>query len=271
MTYVIKLNGKREPFQERKLAQSLRKAGADRETIDGILQKIRPTLYDGISTKQLFQYAFRELAKYRPHSASRFDLKNALLRLGKEGRVFEKFTAKLLQRKGYATQLNRIVRGKYVTHEIDVIADRKGERLMVECKHSVLPWKGTNIQTALYVYARFLDVKPQFTAPLLATNTKFSDQVIAYSKGVNLQLLGWKYPKGNSLESNIEEFKLYPITVLRSIPRNRLPSLFENGMVLVAEIAEKNPKELERLLRVRLRKADAIIQEAQALSQPSPQ
>ncbi len=263
--YVKKLDGKTEKYNPGKLRRSLANSGADSGTIDRIMLKVDKIVYNGISTKELFRFVFREFKKCQPHQAPKYDLKNAFLRLGQEGYVFEKFVSRLLRKKGYACQLNRIVQGKYVTHEIDIIAKKSPETLMVEAKYHNKPWIRTGIQTALYVYARFLDSKKHFTKPMLVTNTKFSSQSIQYAEGVGLRLMGWKYPKGDSLEFNAERLKIYPVTMIGGIGSFGIKRLFANNILLVNDLVRKDVKELSKLINIPQDKAAKILETAKAL------
>lgn len=234
---VRKLNGTLEPFDERKLRSSLSNAGASDETINVIMEKVKKIVFNGIRTSVLFDFIFKEFNRIQPKVSPKYNLKNALTMLGKEGFVFEDFISRLLECKGYSTELDVQVQGQFVTHEIDVAAKKDGEKMMIECKYHKLPHLGCRIQTALYVYARFLDVKKTFNSAMLATNTKFSSQVIDYSNGVGLKLLGWHYPINDSLEVNIERYKLYPLSVLSSINEKMFLRCAENGVLLVKELA----------------------------------
>ncbi len=258
------MDGTIVPYDPSKLKNSFRNVGADEQTIGKVMSKIKGILYDGISTKEIFRFGFSELKKYSKVASSRYNLKNALLELGPEGYLFEKFVAKILQKHGYSTKNNVIVKGKFVEHEIDVVASKGNRKLMVECKHHRFPGIYCDIQTALYVYARFLDVKKNFNSPMLATNTKFSSQAIDYAKGVGLKLLGWKVPTGNSIEYNIDRYKLYPINVLNTLNKNSKKILFENGFLLVSDLIGKE-REISKVLRINIGKATEITNEAKSL------
>ena len=136
---------------------------------------------------------------------------------------------------------------------------------MVECKHHLQPWNGCHIQTALYVWARFLEVKKNFTQPMLVTNTTFTEAIIKYARGVGLRLMGWKYPKGDSLEENIERYKLYPVTLLRSIEPETLTLLLEHKIVLLKTLAQLSEPELAQILQLPPSKIKTINEEAQEL------
>ncbi len=261
MITVIKLNGEKEKYSESKIKRSLMNAGATKKQAREIAAKVRRILYNNITTKEIFRYAFREYKKIEPVMGCKFNLKNSILQLGESGFPFEAFIERILIAEGYSCKRNLIVKGKIITHEIDVTAKKGKEVLMVECKHHSKPWVGENIQTALYVYARFLDVKKRFTRPMLATNTKFSKQVIDYSRGVGLKLLGWKYPRGESLEKKIEKFKLFPITTI-PLKRFVLEACLKNDIILLQDLRKYTPKKLSRLFRISKTQAENIVKKA---------
>src|SRR3989344_1547462 len=265
MIHIRKLNGQIEEFEEAKIRRSLLNAGAGHNIAHEILGKLRRKLYDGITTKEVFRFVFHELRRYTPTLADKFDLKNAILRMGPAGFAFEEYIAQILKSKGYTTLTDQQVRGIYISHEIDVVAEKPGEKLMVECKHHLQPWNGCHIQTALYVWARFLEVKKYFTQPMLVTNTTFSESIIRYARGVGLRLMGWKYPKGDSLEENIERYKLYPITLLRSLEPETLSILLDRKVVLLKTLAQLSLPELSQILQLPPAKVKTISEEAQEL------
>ena len=60
MIYVKKLDGTSQKYDDNKLRRSLEDSGADKETIDKILKKVEKKLYNGIETRKLFKFVFRE-------------------------------------------------------------------------------------------------------------------------------------------------------------------------------------------------------------------
>ncbi len=268
MVYVKKLDGRTEKYNPSKLRKSLLNSGADKETINKIIAKVNTILHEGIETKELFKFAFKEFKRYKPLASSRYNLKNAILRLDFNGAHFEKLVAEIFQKKGYSVKLNQLVKGKYIKHEIDISAEIGKENIMVECKHHAKPWLGTDIQTALYVYSRFIDVKKWFTVPMLITNTKFSPQVLTYSKGVGLKLMGWKFPKENSLEYNIEKFKIYPVTMLSTLDRRKISDLLRMNILLVDRLASMSVNKLSGVLAISKSRAYRILEEAKILCEP---
>lgn len=264
MIHVRKMDGSVVPYDSSKIENSFRNAGADEQTIGKVMSKIKGILHEGMTTKEIFKFGYNELRKYSQIASSRYNLKNALLELGPEGYLFERFVARILQKHGYSTRTDVTVKGRFVEHEIDVVASKGNKKFMVECKHHRFPGIYCDIKTALYVYARFLDVKKNFNSPMLATNTKFSSPVIDYAKGVGLKLLGWKMPINDSIEYNIEKYKLYPINVLHTIDKNSEKILFANGFLLVSDFIGKE-KEISKVLKINMNKAAEITNEAKSL------
>lgn len=233
---VVKKNGEREIYSEQKVVRSLKNSGANDGIIEDILKKLDKILYDGIETKKIFNFVFSELKKTMPHIGVKYNLKQGIIDMSLGGGyIFEKFMGRVFQKLGYDTELNREIQGKFVSHEIDVSASKGDEKLLVECKHFSKPSFGVSIQTALYVYARFLDLEKSFNKVCLATNTKFSPQVIKYSKGVGIRLMGWKYPEKESLEYLIEKYKIYPITIL-PIPKSKIRIYLEEGVLTFEDL-----------------------------------
>ena len=62
--HVKKLDGRSEIYNESKLRRSLLHSGADDQTADRILAKVKNILYDGIETKKLFKFVFKEFYSY---------------------------------------------------------------------------------------------------------------------------------------------------------------------------------------------------------------
>jgi hypothetical protein len=161
------------------------------------------------------------------------------------------------------------MQGKCVSHEIDVIAGKGKENYMIECKFRNQPGDKCRIQTALYVYARFLDLKAggargyceKVTTPWLVTNAKFSQEVMAYSECMGMELLGWKYPLKNGLETRIDRARCYPVSVINMSDRV-LRLLLNNKIVTINDIPE-SAQALAAKTGITERKAKEIVQRAE--------
>jgi hypothetical protein len=253
---VKKGDGTTEPLDYNKIRHALRKAGASGSLVEEAIDGISSRIYNGITTEEIYKLAFESLREIRPGAASRFGLKAALLRLGPDGYPFETFVGALLKGRGYTTELRTITPGKCISHELDVIATRgkyEGHtptKSMVECKFHNSAHFECHIQSALYTWARFLDIRGRnsdFDSAWLVTNTKFSRDVITYGDCVGLKLLGWSFPQEESIQVRIDENSLYPITVLHSLDRRAFVSLHSAGIITVKDVLAAPDEELRKL------------------------
>ncbi|MDH7507800.1 MAG: ATP cone domain-containing protein [Methanomassiliicoccales archaeon] len=237
---MIKKSGEREEYDENKVRQALLRSGTTDAEANEILEKLKGQLYNGITTHEIYQHVRRMLDRRRK---IRYGLKDAIFSLGPEGHFFESLIARLFQEAGYAVRVRECIRGKCIPHEVDILAERGSERYIVECKFHNLSGTKCAIQTALYTYARFLDISEvmPIVLPWLVTNTKFSSEVITYASCIGMKLLGWRFPEGEGLESLLERHKLYPITVLE-IKKDVRNSLLANGIITIKEIFTKKDR-----------------------------
>lgn len=243
---VLKASGELVTFDEKKLNHSLIRAGADAKVALQILQAITELLYDGISTREIYRKAFDMLRSYRRPVAAKYKLKNAIMELGPSGFPFERYFSELLSQQGYTVQINQILDGACVTHEVDVIAIADNTIHYIECKFHNNRGMVTDIKVPLYIHARFNDLKSKqgkvalngdklFTG-WVATNTKFSTDAIKYGNCAGLKLTGWDYPAGNSLREMIDATGLHPVTCLTTLTSHEKKLLLEQNMVLCKDL-----------------------------------
>jgi hypothetical protein len=231
---VIKRSGEKEDFDAGKTLQGIMRSGASRAEADEVLARLTPQLYEGISTEEIYRKV-RALLDHR--SAARFGIKKGLMGLGPDGRHFETLIGHLMRAEGWDVTVRIMMEGRCVSHEIDLLMAKGGERTIAECKfHNSLGCK-CSIQTALYVQARWEDLSARsgMIPPLLVTNTRFSSEVEKYAQCVGMHLLGWKYPGQGGLESLLEQHGLLPVTVL-PLRRQELNLLLERDIVLASEV-----------------------------------
>ena len=253
---VIKANGEKVLFQVEKLINSLKRSGADEMIVQHIINDIENEIYEGISTKKIYQMAFRMLKSKARVSASRYKLKKAILELGPSGFPFEKFVGKILESEGYHTKVGVIVQGNCVQHEVDVIAQKDNKHYMIECKYHSDQGRFCNVKIPLYIHSRFLDVEKQwekqkghetkFHQGGVYTNTRFTTDAIQYGTCAGLMLTSWDYPKGNGLKERIDRSGLHPLTSLTTLTTAEKSKLLDTGIVLCKEINE-NPSLLEQI------------------------
>jgi len=247
---IIRADGTVDTFRPNKLSHSLRRAGASRSAATAITEEIASTLKPGDSTHKIYQKAFALLKKNDRPTASRFSIRTSIAELGPSGYPFEQLIGRLFATEGYQVSFPEITRGRCIGHEVDVVAQRGEEKIMIEAKFHNQANERNNIKTALYVEARFLDVKAnqqnKFTTGWLVTNTKFTTDAIRYSECVGLKLLGWSYPKNDGLEDKLNRSGLQPITILLSLSKSDKRLLLDNDIVVCSDII-KHPDKLKQI------------------------
>jgi hypothetical protein len=194
---VAKADGTQEPFDPRKLTQSLERAGAKHDVAEGVLKDIEKELWSGISTQEIYSRAFARLREHRHAVAARYSLKRAVLEFGPSGFPFESFIAQLFVAEGWEAKVDQIIQGHCVDHEVDVVLAKGGETMYVEAKfHNAAGFK-TDLKTVLYVKARVDDIGRG--RGLVVTNTRFTSKAVQYSTCAGLELLGWDYPLAGNI------------------------------------------------------------------------
>ena len=260
--YIIKASGEKEEFKPQKILGTLQRAGAPRKLAEGIVREVKAKTHAGTTTREILDMALGLLKNKQPEVSARYDLKRAIMNLGPTGFTFEKFFAEVLKNYGYETHVGRMVKGKIISHEVDIIA-KKDLTYMIENKYHNSLGIYTNLKVALYTYARFLDLKKNFDRPWLATNTRLSRKAIAYANGVNMKITSWQYPREGCLRSLIEKKKLYPITVLKSVNDTIKWKLSEANIVLVTNLLDHSLKELKAKTNISENLLRRIIEEAE--------
>ncbi len=243
---IIKYNGERVKFSLDKLRGSLNRTGADENTIEQVINIVRDELYQGISTKEIYNRAFAILKKKKRYLASKYKLKKAIYELGPTGFPFERFVGAVLKYSGYKIKVSEILQGKCVSHEIDVVAHKNGDTTIIECKFHGDQGLKCNVKVPLYINSRYRDVKDHWnsnpengttlTKGWVVTNTRFTKDAIAYGKCCGLYLLSWDYPKNDGLKDRIDRLGLYPITVSTLLTKREKQFLLNRNVVLCREL-----------------------------------
>ncbi len=253
---VVKANGEKELFNANKLKYSLIKAGATEEVVEKIAAHVALELVNGMSTTEIYTHAFYLLSKEHKPVALRYSLRRSLMDLGPSGFPFEKFIGELYRRKGYTVLTDQIVQGECVEHEVDVVAFNDDKLIMCEVKFHNQHGIKSDLKVALYVKARFDDLRQttfkyegierKLTDGILITNTKFTTSAIKYAECQNLQVIGWNYPAKESLVSMIEESGLHPLTCLTTLKNSEKIALMNKGVVLCNSLRE-DPHRLKEI------------------------
>lgn len=273
--YVIKTNGEKELFDYKKLESSLQKIKTPDDMISQIISQISAETKEGqlITTHDIYKRVFSILRRIHKPIAARYSLKKAVAMLGPTGFPFEKFVAELFKAEGYETITDQIIQGKCVEHEIDVVAWKKEELVMVEAKfHTDFNLK-SDLKIVLYVKARYDDIfgqeynfggeKRKLTEGWIVTNTKFSTTAIQYGQcQPALKFIGWNYPYDNNLHHMIERYELIPLTALTSISTTEKNIFLSKGIILSKSLLDTD---LLRDLRFDDKKIKSIQDEVNGL------
>jgi hypothetical protein len=270
---IVKHSGDIVPFNVDKLINSLRRAQSSEATIQEIVEQVGNQIYDGITTKKIYQMAYKILKGKSRVSASKYKLKKALMELGPTGFPFEKLVGKIMEQEGFKTNVGVIVQGNCVQHEIDVAALKDNEHYMIECKFHSDQGRFCNVKIPLYIQSRFIDVEMQwkkqpghytkFHKGWVYTNTRFTTDAIQYGTCVGLGLASWDYPRGNGLKERIDKSGLHPLTALTTLTKAEKTKLLDTGIVLCKELHE-NPALLKQI-GIDKKRHKKILEDSEAL------
>ncbi len=274
---IIKFDGSTEPFDQEKLENSLKRAGASPEVVEEITEEIEKGLRDGTTTTDIYGKAFSLLRKHHHPTAAKYSIRRALFDLGPDGFPFEKFVARVFRLWGYEAVTDQMVPGVCVPHEVDVVAWNDDELIMAEAKfHNILGLK-SDLKVALYVKARYEDIagtvlsyggkerKLSTEGHYLVTNTKFTDMAIKYATCNNIRLIAWNYPEKDNLQDIIEQNGLHPITALTSLTRQEKNDIIARDVLTCIDLIGR-PAVLHEV-GIKEGSRERILTEAQAVVQ----
>ncbi len=269
---ITKTTGEQEEFSRKKFVRSIERAGATPKVAEKIAARV--LAHDGVkTTAQLHTKTLRHLtrSKYRP-VAARYDLKRAIMQLGPSGYPFEKFVAEVFSEMGYKVRVGVTLAGKCVRHEVDVVAENEERKVFIECKYHRQKGVRSDIKVALYIKARFDDVREVLgrgasgkkLQGLIVTNTQFSHDAEQYAKCTDgLGLISWSKPRGFSLAELIDRTGLHPVSAIAGITHKQRRLLMDAGTVLCRQIAQ-NPSVLS-VAGIPKKKFARIVAESEAI------
>lgn len=246
---ITKADGRQVPFAETQLTRSLERIGANEELIQQVLSQVQDQLRPGMKSSEIYRLAYQQLRKKARPLAARYKLRRAVLELGPTGYPFEAYIGEIFRHLGYQTQVGVTLSGHCVTHEVDVLAERSGQRISVECKFGNQRHKKVDVKVALYIHSRFRDLvkawrsepgweKGQFEG-WIVTNGEFTEDALSYGRCAGLHLVSWRYPQRGNLKELIEHSQLYPVTSLASITKADKNRLLKQGLVLVKSLRNR--------------------------------
>lgn len=274
--YVINAKGEKEPFSLSKIQKSAQRVGASKKLAREIARTIRKEVYPGIKTADIAKKLKRSLSQENRKFSLKFNLRKGMRKLGPTGFPFEKYIGEIFSTRGFRVKLNQYIPGVCCSYEIDFLALKGGTLYIGECKYRNLPTEKVDSSVTLESYARFLDIKngpfvrqKKFKdldiKPIIVTNEKFTSRAIKYSKCVGIELLGWKYPRDEGLEKIIDEYKLYPITVLPSLRGYLINFFVSQRMMLAKDVLSIDITKFTRKTKIPLKYLSPLIREAKIL------
>ena len=253
---ITKADGRQVQFNPNKIISTCRRAGASKETTRRVIKKIKGQIFRGIATRDIYKMVLQALDEEkggRPLKY-RYQLKDAIMRLGPSGYMFENFVSEILKYSEFQIKNIRTkVKGMCANHEIDIIALHENKKFLIECKYHAHHGKYVGLKESLYTHARFIDTKPFFDAEGIVCNTKVSGEAKKYSKCIGQELVSWRYPPQNSLEQQIERNNLYPITIL-NLNKNELNSLSKNNIILAKDLLDYSEYNLSQKTGIKIKR-----------------
>jgi hypothetical protein len=244
---VVKKSGEEEKYDEKKVVHSMQRVGVPVDLQPEVLSHIKTKFHDGqLSTDEMFLNVLKYLEPRDRKSSLRFNLRQAIFELGPTGFPFEKYLARIFKSMKYKVTTDVIMNGDCVRHEIDLLLEKDNHRETVEVKfhnHHVVK---TDVQVALYTYARFLDIKEKnhIDNVWLVTNTKLTSDAISYANCKGMPVIAWNYPSKGNLQDLVEDPKMYPVTILTSLSAQEKKRLVEKDIVFCRDLLTKTDREL---------------------------
>jgi hypothetical protein len=98
----------------------------------------------------------------------------------------------------------------------------------------------------LYTHARFLDTSPKFNGEAIVCNAKVSENAKKYAKCIGQQIFSWRYPPDKSLQKIIEDYKLYPITIL-NLNFKELEKFSLHNIMVAKDLLKHKPGVLSKM------------------------
>ncbi|MDP5169201.1 MAG: restriction endonuclease [Bacteroidia bacterium] len=246
---IIKSDGSQVPFLPERLIESLERVGANEGLIRLITEQVSGQLRSGTKSSEIYRLVYQELKRRSRPLAAKYKLKRAIQELGPSGFPFEAYIGEIFRYLGYEVQVGVTLQGRCVSHEVDVLADRKDRRVFVECKFGNTANKKVDVKVALYIHSRVQDLNSMWrkeerwaTATLenwIVTNGEFTEDAVKYGICSGLHLVSWRFPQQGNLKDLIENSGLYPITALGSITQSDQQHLLSRGIVLARDLLTK--------------------------------
>jgi len=247
---IYKTNGELVPFKKSKVKESLLRSGANEGMAVEVANNVAEKIEEKMSTTDIYRMAYQMLENKKQNAtAARYSLKRAIMDFGPTGYPFESFVGELMKEKGFKEiKVGTQMEGICVSHEVDVVAKKGDEHLLMECKFHHNTGVKTGVKVPMYINSRFEDIENKNKAegekkPIhefwVVTNTRFTKDAIEFGECVDMNMLGWRYPEEGGLESWVDDLGLHPVTCLTSLTEKEKEKLLKRGVVLCKHLVDK--------------------------------
>ncbi|QDI89541.1 restriction endonuclease [Candidatus Nitrosopumilus sp. SW] len=247
--FIYKADGSRVPFNENKILSTCIRAGASKKTAKRILKKVKSEVYRDMTSNNIYKKVLHAISEERGLRAlhQRYQLKNAIMRMGPAGFAFENYVAAILEYYDFqVTGIRSKIKGECVVHEIDLIGMKKNKKFLIECKYHSKHGVYTGLKESMYTHARFLDMRSKFSGEMIFCNTKVSGNAKKYAKCIGQEIISWRYPAANSLEKMIERHNLYPITIL-NLSQKELQIFSESNIMIAQDLLRYDSHQISKM------------------------
>jgi hypothetical protein len=249
---IVKNNGESVEFNPQKIQRTLRRTGATPDVIKTVMTDVEKRLRTGMTTRELSRLVRDVLRQESTSLAHRYNLKGALLKLGPAGFKFEKYVAEILNAYGYTTELPEELQGACVRHEVDVVARKAGRTVMIEAKFRNDFSHFVRLKDTMATWTRFNDLNdgaakklcPHFDQVWIVTNGQISSRSKRFGECKQMHMIGWNYPRTESLANMVDHAYLYPVTVIDALSHAEIESLAEHNYLLCRDLADKDPERI---------------------------
>lgn len=275
MVNVKKWDGSLVPFDKDRVFRTCLRMRLSKHEAREVAEEISKKVRDGMDTREVMQMILQHGKRHKKFMGHITDLRDALGDMRSKPE-FEQFVALLMENEGYKTVTNKIIQGRCIDHEIDVVGVRGNEVICVEVKHHRDLHTFTGLDTILELNSVFEDLLQgyaakkhnyNFTKVILVTNTKMSHHAMKYAECRGIDLLGWNTPEHAGIEHYVHSKLFYPINILKDVDKSILEALGENGIITLKQLFEANQRELSKAtgidhqtLRELVNKADDVLQ-----------
>lgn len=232
-----------EDFNSKKLLKSIKNSGLSATQAKDVLHEVISKQDQLKTTNLVYRSTYKAIRRRSKSCAANYNIKKAIFALGPSGYAFELLVSELLKTKGYKTKVSVIKHGEFVDHEVDVVATRADGNLFCECKFHNNSHIKNDIKLPLYIHSRFLDIKGRQGCLnyqyAIFSNTKFSKDALRYANGVHIEMYSMNYPVKDTFIDLIKNYKIYPVTVLKSLSRQQQMLLIASKKVTIKQLTKE--------------------------------